>query len=142
MTPVLIVAVRPLDNAPRSRSPSAGRRWEPGLAGQAGNPGAGRAFVHLGHPSGPSSGGVLSLNMPLVNHDSTFFGSAAVPLYDANGDGYDDIAIGAPGVEVLGNDQGEVYLFHGASSGVSGVPVSTISSPSGTIGGTFGFNGN
>jgi hypothetical protein len=44
-----------------------------------------------------------------------FFGTA-VAVGDANGDGHDDVLVGAPGRNASFNDQGQVYLFSGTAA--------------------------
>jgi len=45
------------------------------------------------------------------------FGSAVVGLGDIDGDGYDDLAVGAPGNDDAGEGAGAVYVFLGALGG-------------------------
>jgi hypothetical protein len=51
------------------------------------------------------------------------FGRGIASLGDVNGDGYDDVAIGAPGANY---NSGAIYLFHGGPGGLSSTPHSTI----------------
>lgn len=44
----------------------------------------------------------------------TLTGAAVTSAGDANGDGFDDIAIGAPGYDIGKSDTGAVYVVHGA----------------------------
>ncbi len=54
-----------------------------------------------------------------------FFGSAVDGAGDVNGDGYDDIIIGARGNDESGQDAGKVYVYHGGPSGLSATPAFT-----------------
>jgi len=54
-----------------------------------------------------------------------FFGSAVAGAGDVNGDGYDDIIIGARGNDESGQDAGKVYVYHGGPSGLSATPAFT-----------------
>lgn len=50
-------------------------------------------------------------------------GSGVDSAGDVNGDGFDDVVIGSPGVNRLGDDwQGEVYVFFGSPEGLSTQP--------------------
>jgi len=77
----------------------------------------GIAAVFLGPVSGPQQ--LTDANATLVGADSgDEVGFSVAGPGDINGDGRDDVLIGAPGVE---NDKGErvgsIYLFYGAPSG-------------------------
>ncbi len=41
---------------------------------------------------------------------------------DVNGDGYDDVIVGAAGYDVSGANRGRAYVFHGSASGLSATP--------------------
>jgi hypothetical protein len=47
----------------------------------------------------------------------------SVELGDVDGDGFDDMLVGAPASSALGADQGAAYLYGGASTGLSTTPV-------------------
>lgn len=69
--------------------------------------------VYLGGPSGPSDFG-----QPMVTLDSDLagaeFGTAVCCAGDVNGDGFSDLAVGAPLADVAnGNQAGRAYVFHG-----------------------------
>ncbi len=53
---------------------------------------------------------------------------------DLNGDGYADVALGAPGLDnSTTSNTGRVYIFHGSSTGIS----AGLTSPSGTVSSTI-----
>lgn len=81
--------------------------------GAYGNSG-GRGVVHIFHgaASGPSSTPALSLAGSTA---SAYFGYAVAGAGDVNGDGYDDIVIGAP---MASDEDGRVYVYHGSASGI------------------------
>jgi hypothetical protein len=75
----------------------------------------GRAFLYLGSPSGPSP--VPSWTAEGDQVDASF-GRPACSAGDVNGDGFDDVIIGA--LEFLGG--GRAYLYFGSAAGLSALP--------------------
>jgi len=47
------------------------------------------------------------------------FGFSVASAGDVNGDGYDDVIVGAPFEDNPSSDEGRVYIYHGSSSGLS-----------------------
>jgi hypothetical protein len=85
-----------------------------------GETGEGGAYVYYGGPVGfpidlPPT--ILESNQPLAA-----FGSAVAPAGDVNGDGFDDVLIGAPKYDNGQVNEGRAYLFLGGSSGVAATP--------------------
>jgi hypothetical protein len=86
--------------------------------------GEGRVYLFLGGPSGPSTspdwmaeGGQYSAEMG--------FGLASAG--DVNGDGYDDVIVGAHGYQgAAGEWEGEAMVFLGGPAGLSPTPVWTV----------------
>jgi hypothetical protein len=76
----------------------------------------GRAYLFHGTPSGISSRGAGAADTILTGDASSAFGFS-VALGDVNGDGYDDVAVGAPNSS---SGQGRAYVFRGSISGVTG----------------------
>ncbi|MFD3583182.1 esterase [Streptomyces sp. NPDC058683] len=89
---------------------------------------AGVFFVHFGGPNGPGSpsGGYNrqfwtqnSSGVPGVNRPGDRFGGA-LSVRDVDGDGYDDVAIGAPGNDIgSAVDAGTVWVMRGSASGLT-----------------------
>jgi hypothetical protein len=86
-----------------------------------------RVFIHLGSATGtvPTPASELSINM---DDTKTHFGMTKVGL-DVNGDGYWDIAVGAPWI-------GQVFVFMGGPSGMAVTPSAQVTN--GSTGGLFG----
>ncbi len=76
----------------------------------------GAAHIFFGYP------GINTSNINAANANVTIYGSSASDLFgwsvsdagDVNGDGYDDVIIGAPG---YGSDKGRAYVFYGRATG-------------------------
>ena len=80
---------------------------------EAGQLAEGRAFLYLGGPGGPASSPDWTAES---NRQSTYFG-AACSTGDVNGDGFDEIAIGASGYSNRQTNEGAVYLYRGSAIG-------------------------
>lgn len=85
----------------------------------AGGAGAGQVYLILGKASG------WAMDVGLANADASFIGEAASDTVgigldgagDVNGDGFDDIIIGAYGNDGAGSGAGQAYLIFGKASG-------------------------
>ena len=56
---------------------------------------------------------------------------ASIDGGDFNGDGFDDLVVGAPGIEAAQNPiAGRVYVWYGSVSGLAGGPLTTVASAS------------
>jgi hypothetical protein len=71
----------------------------------------GRAYVFHGSPSGP---GAVAYWTAEGDQESALFGSAVATAGDVDGDGYDDVLVGAYLYDGGVRDQGRSYLFYGA----------------------------
>ena len=81
----------------------------------------GRAYVYAGGPGGLDAGPVFVATGETVNNH---FGYAAGTAGDVNGDGYDDVIVGA---YHHANFQGRAYLYTGSSEGLAGAPHTILS---------------
>jgi hypothetical protein len=80
----------------------------------------GRAYVFHGNAQG------LELSPAWTyenNLQDSFFGTSVSTAGDVNGDGYDDVIIGAPGYTNGQSREGAAYVFHGSSVGLQTSPV-------------------
>lgn len=81
-------------------------------------PNEGMAWVVLGSDTGISQdGGLIEGNQAQANAGMNVAG-----VGDVNGDGFDDIAVGAPFLDHGEPDEGAVVIFHGNSGGVDSNP--------------------
>ena len=80
---------------------------------------AGKVYLFLGSSSGLSDAPV-SWNVQGENAND-YYGYSVSTAGDVNGDGYDDVVVGAQGY-ISGANTGKVYLYFGNASGLSSVP--------------------
>ena len=112
-----------------------------------GNSGAGETYVIYGGASAPGTGGVLDLsdldgtNGFILNGFSPFdrSGISVSSAGDVNGDGYDDLIIGAYWADPNGNSSGETYVVYGGANAPGTGGVLDLSDLDGTNG--FILNG-
>ena len=87
----------------------------------------GRAFIFHGSSSG------LSTTPDWVtenNLSNSWYGASVASAGDVNGDGFDDVIVGAPYETswTWSTEKGRAYIYHGSSSGLSTSPTLTITS--------------
>ncbi|MCK6528258.1 integrin alpha [Myxococcota bacterium] len=81
-----------------------------------GNTNEGRAELYLGSAAGLSAAPAWTAE---GDQTSAAFGADVAGAGDVNGDGYDDVAVGAWGYDGGETDEGRAFLFLGAASGLS-----------------------
>ncbi|MCB9687976.1 MAG: FG-GAP repeat protein [Alphaproteobacteria bacterium] len=86
-------------------------------SGGFGNSG-GAAFVYHGNAGGLSANPAWTGG---TGQRDTRFGQVVASAGDVNGDGYDDVIVGAPYQDGANADGGAVYVFHGGPAGLSAV---------------------
>ncbi len=74
----------------------------------------GIAWLFLGSITGLPASPSLTFTPPF-NNTYGFFGTQARCAGDVNGDGYDDIIIGADNYDSAYSDEGAVYVYHGSN---------------------------
>jgi uncharacterized repeat protein (TIGR01451 family) len=83
----------------------------------------GRAYLYLGSPAG------LAASPAWTVEGDQFFAHLGISLSgagDVNGDGFDDVIVGAPGYDNDQTDEGRAYLYFGSASGLSATPGWTV----------------
>ena len=87
-------------------------RYDTGIAG--GDEGA--VFVDYGSPTGEAT---LADWTALGDQGGARFGASVASAGDVNGDGYDDIIVGAAGYDGVAPESGKVFVFYGSELGLS-----------------------
>lgn len=91
-------------------------------------PRGGKAFLFLGSPSGlraePAWEATFDLPRRVVMDPNgvMYFGSFLAGLGDVNGDGFADVAVGAPYADHHDTDEGMMFVYHGSKQGLSSRP--------------------
>jgi hypothetical protein len=80
----------------------------------------GRAFVYHGSAAGLSSG--FDWWAESDDPGAAWFGYSVATAGDVNGDGYDDVIVGAPYYSIDGDSVGGAFVFHGSAAGLSSTP--------------------
>jgi hypothetical protein len=98
-------------------------KWDQGA------PDVGRVDLHYGSASGPSASPGWSFVGPEASAD---VGTCVRGVGDLNGDGFGDVAVGAPFADGPGGspNHGRVYVFLGSASGLSSTPSVVLTGPS------------
>jgi len=110
------------------------------LAYDAGQANEGAVFVFNGGPSGIASGTVAEADGVLRGTQSFSSFGGSIATGDFNGDGYDDVAVGAASWVPSGTRLGAVFIFPGGPFGVQdGNPGSAETSLVGTAAAPIGF---
>jgi len=76
---------------------------------------AGKAYVYLGSATGISA---TALWTATGESAVDYFGCSVATAGDVNGDGYDDVIVGAYRNDCGGSDSGKVYVYLGSASGL------------------------
>jgi hypothetical protein len=93
----------------------------------------GRAFVFHGSAAGLGTTPAWTAES---DHASAFFGISVAGAGDINGDGYDDVVVGATGYDNGQYHEGRAYVYHGSAAGLSLTPDWTAESNQ--VGADFG----
>jgi MYXO-CTERM domain-containing protein len=100
---------------------------------------AGSAYVYSGSGSGIDSSTETKLTASdVVAYDA--FGTAVSGAGDLDGDGYDDVIVGAPSHAHGKSDPGSVYVYSGSSSGIISSSETEFSASDGASGQSFGVS--
>lgn len=81
----------------------------------------GSVFVYLGSPDGP--GLVADWSVAGDEHVGATFGNDVAAAGDVNGDGFDDVMLGASNYDAGKAYQGRAYVYVGSASGLAQEPI-------------------
>jgi len=87
-----------------------GARYHDGIVS-----GDGRAFVYLGSPHGLSTSAGWSAES---DQSQSQFGISVAAAGDVNGDGFDDVLVGAKFFDGGHSNEGRAYIYHGSAAGL------------------------
>jgi hypothetical protein len=104
-------------------------RWDGGQENE------GAAWVYLGQATGLTSAPHWYRRS---NNPGAEFGASVGTAGDVNGDGYDDVIVGAPLWHVPQTDEGAAFVYQGSSSGLSETAPPLWNKPSNQAGAQFG----
>jgi hypothetical protein len=79
----------------------------------------GRAFAYFGGASGPAA---TPTWVGEANQAGAFYGAAVATAGDVNGDGFSDVAVGAPSFDTTAPNAGRVFVYHGSAGGLLSLP--------------------
>ncbi|MFB3909330.1 MAG: FG-GAP-like repeat-containing protein [Candidatus Eisenbacteria bacterium] len=85
----------------------------------------GAVYVYLGSPAGLAATPQIVLESNVANAS---FGGSVDTAGDVNGDGYDDIVVGAHRYANGQSSEGRAYLFYGSANGILSTPAWTFES--------------
>jgi cysteine-rich repeat protein len=97
----------------------------------------GRAFVYLGSASGLPTTPSLTLDNPAAQAEGQF-GVAVAGAGDVDGDGFDDLLIGAHRQDGTAVDEGAAWLFYGSATGAETTPGVSFADPGAEADAQFG----
>lgn len=98
----------------------------------------GRLFVYHGSATGLPAEPDTTLSHP--GRVEAHFGYGAAPAGDVNGDGFNDLVVGAPADSELAIAAGKAFLYYGSSAGLATTPAVTFQNPTGQESGDFGLS--
>lgn len=99
----------------------------------------GNVFVYFGGPAGVANMPDVTLDNP-VDQATASFGVAIAALGDLDGDGFDDLIVGAYQQQVLTNGEGAAYAFFGGSGWAPAGPDVSLENPTHHAGGRYGWS--
>lgn len=97
----------------------------------------GNAFVYLGGVTGPS----VTPDVRLENPDrqaNGFFGASVASTGDVNGDGFDDVVVGAYLQDTSVVDEGMAFVYYGSATGLGMTPFVRLDDPADEMQSRFG----
>ncbi|MBK9369114.1 MAG: FG-GAP repeat protein, partial [Deltaproteobacteria bacterium] len=100
---------------------------------------SGSAYVYYGSSAGIDT----STEDKLIASDGAaddYFGASVAGAGDVDGDGYDDLVIGADGDDDNGSDSGSAYVYYGSSAGIDTSTEDKLIASDGAASDYFGYS--
>ncbi|HNA56702.1 MAG TPA: FG-GAP-like repeat-containing protein, partial [Chitinophagales bacterium] len=83
----------------------------------------GAIFIYHGSATGVSPTPNTSIQS---NYAFAYFGYSVAAAGDVNGDGYDDIIVGATNYELGQSNEGAAFIYHGSATGINTTPATIL----------------
>lgn len=83
----------------------------------------GKIWIYYGAAGGMQESSLTMITGPVYD---TRFAAEVAGVGDVNGDGFDDVAVGATGVDVTASDAGAMYVYYGSAAGIATSPSATL----------------
>jgi hypothetical protein len=99
----------------------------------------GNAFIYHGSAAGLATSPARTLDNP-ANQAGGQLGVSVASAGDVNGDGFADVVVGASEQDNGASNEGNVFVYHGSSTGIGDSPSRTLDNPANQADGAFGVS--